>query len=503
MPSGIGAVKADRMRQMRAALTPEFCGRLLLPGDGDYERRRTVWNAMVDRRPAAIAVCTSTLDVVRAVDAARAEGLPLSVRGGGHSVSGHALCDGGLTIDLSGMRRVTVRAGQGLVEAEGGCRLADLDPATAAHGLVVPAGTVSETGLGGLALGGGTGWLTRSYGLTCDNLVACEVVLADGRVVEASATERADLFWALRGGGGNFGIVTRFTLRAHRFGPGMLVAASLYGPEEAHEALAAYADLAPGLPRQIGWHASLKKRLPAYPFVPAERVGSPGLLLIAMWLGDAADPAAAQVRSLTQVGRPSAQECLVLPFADGVQRLMDAEFPDGQRYYTKAAHLRGLDEEAISETVRFWTEMPMGGEIVLLGLGGALRDVPEPDSAFSHRGCPWWLEFLLHWQDPRSDAPYVRQVREAVGRIGDCVAAGSYLNMRNADEGDDVRTLTEAYEGPEKYARLRQVKSRYDPGNTFRCNWNTPPADDPLSGARTRQPLPRAADQDKGDTCPS
>ncbi|MFR0357562.1 FAD-binding oxidoreductase [Streptomyces sediminimaris] len=461
-----------------------------MPGDSDYDARRTVWNAMVDRRPAAIAVCTSTLDVVHAVRAARAEGLPVSVRGGGHSVSGQALCEGGLTIDLSGMRRVTVHASRGVVEAQGGCRLADLDRATAAHGLAVPSGTVSETGLGGLALGGGTGWLTRSFGLTCDNFEVCEVVLADGRVVEASPTERADLFWALRGGGGNFGVVTRFRLRAHRFGPGILVAAALYRPEEASEALAAYASLAPGLPRTIGWHASLKKRLPPYPFVPADRVGRPGLLLIAMWLGDADDRAAAQLRRLTRVGRPAARECLVLPFADGVQQLMDAEFPDGRRYYTKQAHLRELDEGAIGEIVRFWTEMPMCGEIVLLGLGGALRDVPESDSAFSHRGCPWWLEFLLHWQDPRWDAPYARQARETVGRLGPCVAPGTYLNMRNADEAADVRALTEAYGGPEKYARLRLVKSRYDPGNDFRSNWNIPPADSGpgLGNRRSEQP---------------
>ncbi|MFE9017997.1 FAD-binding oxidoreductase [Streptomyces sp. NPDC007808] len=446
-----------------------------MPGDSDYDKQRAVWNAMVDRRPAAIAVCTSAHDVVRAVSAARAEGLPLSVRGGGHSVSGQALCEGGLTVDLSGMRRVTVHTGQGLVEAEGGCRLADVDRATAAHGLVVPAGTVSETGLGGLALGGGTGWLTRSYGLTCENFEACEVVLADGRIVEASSTERADLYWALRGrGAATSGSSPGSPSERTDSVPACL---SLYRPEEAHEALAAYADLAPGLPRTIGWHASLKKRLPPYPFVPADRVGQPGLLLIAMWLGDVDDPAAAQLRSLTQVGRPCARECLVLPFADRVQRLMDAEFPEGRRYYTKEAHLRGLDEGAISEIVRFWGEMPMGGEIVLLSLGGALCDVREPDSAFSHREYPWWLEFLLHWQDPRWDAAYARQAREAVGRLGACVAPGTYLNMLNAGEGDDVRALTEAYGGPQKYARLRQVKSRYDLENIFRSNWNIPPAD--------------------------
>ncbi|MFI1377703.1 FAD-binding oxidoreductase [Streptomyces longwoodensis] len=463
-------------RRVSAALASEFQGRLLTPGDEDYDRQRTVWNAMVDRRPAVIAVCSSTRDVVRAVNAARAEGLPLSVRGGGHSVSGHALRDGGLAIDLSGMRRVTVHADRGRVDAEGGCLLADLDRATGPHGLVVPAGTVSETGLGGLALGGGTGWLTRSYGLTCDNIDSCEVVLADGRVVETCSVTRPNLFWALRGGGGNFGVVTRFTLRAHRFGPDMRVAVSLYRPEEAPEALAAYSALAPGLPRTIGWHASLKKRLPPYPFVPADRVGEPGLLLIAMWLGEADDPAATRLRHLTRVGTPYAQEDVVLPFVDGVQRLMDAEFPDGRRYYTKETHLRALEPEAVAEITHFWSDMPMDGEIVFLLLGGALRDVPEGESAFSRRGSPWWLQLLLHWQDPRCDRLYAQQAREAVGRLGASRAPGAYLNMRNADEDGDVRTLVEAYGGPGKYARLRAVKALYDPDNVFRTNWNIAPA---------------------------
>ena len=265
---------------------------------------------MIDRRPGLILRCASTQDVVAAVNAARDNGLPPAVRCGGHNVAGKAMSDGGLTIDLCGLREVTVDPERKLVHAGGGCLLGTVDAATAPHGLIVPAGIMSETGVAGLALGGGIGWFSRKHGLTCDQFVSLELVLASGEVIEVSADSHPDLFWAMRGGGGNFGIVTRFTFRAYDFGPMMRIGVSLYEPEEAADALRGYAAVVPTLPRTVGWHAALKHDMPALPFVPPELVGSRLLMLISMWLerrrgpGGRRDHRAAAVTSASRASRP-------------------------------------------------------------------------------------------------------------------------------------------------------------------------------------------------------
>src|SRR6266536_1661612 len=314
-------------------LGARFKGDLIGPGHVEYNQARLVWNAMIDRRPGLILRCTSTEDVVAAVGVARDNGLAPSVRCGGHSVSGKAMSDGGLTIDLSGMRQVTVDAERRLVHAGGGCLLGDIDAATAPHGLIVPAGIMSETGVAGLALGGGIGWFSRKHGLTCDQFVSLQLVLASGEVIEVSATRHPELFWALKGGGGNFGVVTRFTFRAHRFGPMMRVGVSLYEPEDAAQALREYASVVPTLPRTVGWHGALKHDMPALPFVPPELVGRRLLMLVAMWLDDADDPGGAElVERLNTIGRACVKATTVMPFAARVQKLLDEEFADGHRY---------------------------------------------------------------------------------------------------------------------------------------------------------------------------
>ena len=270
-------------------LAGQFKGDIIGPDHAEYERARTIWNAMIDRRPGLILRCTSTSDVVAAVTVAREHDLPPNVRCGGHNVAGKAMSDGGLTIDLSGLREVTVDAERKLVHVGGGCRLGDVDAATAPHRLIVPAGIMSETGVGGLALGGGIGWFSRKHGLTCDNFVSLELVLASGEVIEVSADSHPELFWALRGGGGNFGIVTRFTMAAHDFGPMMRIGVSVYEPEQAAAALRGYAAMVPTLPRSVGWHAALKHDMPALPFVPPEYVGKRLVMLVSMWLDDADD----------------------------------------------------------------------------------------------------------------------------------------------------------------------------------------------------------------------
>ncbi|HEY6590437.1 MAG TPA: FAD-binding oxidoreductase [Actinomycetota bacterium] len=450
-----------------------FKGDVIGPDHADYGDRRQVWNAMVDKHPGLILRCTSTEDVVAAVNVARANGFPPSIRCGGHSVSGKALSDGGLTIDLSGMREVTVDAEHQLVHADGGCLLGDLDQATAPHGLIVPAGIMSETGVGGLALGGGIGWFSRKHGLTCDQFVSLELVLASGEVINVSATQHPELFSALKGGGGNFGVVTRFTFRAHRFGPMMRIGVSLHQPEDAAQALREYAEVIPTLPRKVGWHAALKDVMPALPFVPPELVGRRLLMLVAMWLDDADDPAGAElVERLNAVGRPAVKAMTVMPFAARVQKLLDEEFADGHRYYTKEAHVSDLADEAIDTLVAFWKDMPMHGEVEIIGLGGAIGDVPEDATAFSNRGYLLWLNFAMSWDDPANDQDFIDRTRRIVGDLKPWTGRGIYVNMLNFDEMDRV---VEAFGGPEKYARLGRVKAQYDPENLFRMNYNITP----------------------------
>ncbi|HEY3903903.1 MAG TPA: FAD-binding oxidoreductase [Streptosporangiaceae bacterium] len=469
-----GVIDAAVRQKIIESLRGRFAGQVIEPGSSGYEQARTVWNAMVDKRPGLILTCTSTADVVTAVNVAREFGLAPSVRCGGHNVAGKALSDGGLTIDLAGLRDVTVDAERQLAHAGGGCRLGDLDAATGPLGLIVPAGIMSETGVAGLALGGGIGWFSRKHGLTCDNFVELEVVLASGDVVTASATEHPELFWALRGGGGNFGIVTRFTFAVHDFGPMMRIGVSLYHPDQSAQALREYAAIYPTLGRNVGFHAALKHDMPALPFVPPELVGARMLMLISMWLEDADDPAGKElIDRLGAIGTPAVTAATVLPFGAGVQHLIDEEFCDGHRYYTKEAHLQSLTDEAIDVLVEFFRDMPMGGEVEILGLGGAIDDVAEDDSAFSNRQYQMWLNFAMAWDDADLDADYIARIRACAQALKPWTGNGVYVNMLNADEDKQDRVI-EAY-GEGKYARLGQVKAQYDPGNLFRVNYNITP----------------------------
>jgi FAD/FMN-containing dehydrogenase len=465
----------DALRaRIAAGLADSFDGTVIGPDHPEYAAARTVWNAMVDKRPGLILRCTSTADVVAAVNVAREHALTPSVRCGGHNVAGKALSDGGLTIDLGGLREVTVDPERHFARVGGGCRLGDVDAATGKHAMIVPAGIMSETGVAGLALGGGIGWFSRKHGLTCDQFAELEVVLASGEVVTASAQENPDLFWALRGGGGNFGIVTRFTFNTFDFGPMMRIGVSLYHAGEAAQALREYAAIYPTLGRNVGFHAALKHDMPALPFVPPELVGARMVMLISMWLEDADDPAGKEmIDRLIAVGEPAASASTVLPFGAGVQHLIDEEFCDGHRYYTKEAHLQSLTDEAIDVLVDFWKDMPMGGEVEILGLGGAIDDVAEDASAFSNRQYLMWLNFAMAWDDPALDADYIARIRACAADLKPWTGAGVYVNMLNADE-DVPDRVVEAY-GEDKYARLARIKAQYDPANFFRANYNITP----------------------------
>ncbi len=415
-----------------------------------------------------IARCANTADVAASVKLAQKHNLQVSVRCGGHGVTGKALVDGGLTIDLTRMRAVDVDTSRSVANVQGGCLLGDVDAATAPYGRIVPAGIVSETGVGGLALGGGIGWFSRKHALTCDNFVSLELVTASGEVLRASEKEHPDLFWALHGGGGNFGAVTEFEMRTHRFGPEMRIGVALHHPEDAVTALAEYAQIYPELPDHVGWHAALKQSMPGLPFVPEPLRGKRLLLMIVMYLDDASsDDGVKLVERLIGVGRPAATAMTVMPFGGRVQKLLDPEFPNGNRYYTKEAHINELPEEALQILVSRWLDMRMSGEIEIIGLGGAMARVSDGASAFANRQNNWWLNFALHWDHAEDDRANLAQIRAAHDALQPWLSRGIYANMLNFDEQD---RLIDAYGGQERYDRLARVKARYDPDNFFRSN---------------------------------
>jgi FAD binding domain/Berberine and berberine like len=470
---------SSKVEEVAAELAGSFRGELLTPPGDGYDEARQIWNAMVDKRPGLIARCADREDVVAVVNAASGHDLPLSVRAGGHGIVGSSLAnEDGVTCDLTMMNGVEVDAENMVVHVEGGCRLGDVDAATAEHGLAVPAGIVSDTGVAGLALGGGIGWLSRKHGLTCDNFVSLEVVTAAGETIEVSEDSHPELFWALRGGGGNFGVVTRFSFRAHEFGPQMRFGAALYHEKEAREALREYARIYPTLPNHVGWHVAMKRQMPPLPFVPEELVGTPLVMLFCMWLDDPESPQGIEmVERLTSVGDPAVTGSAVIPFGMGMQRFLDAEFPDGFRNYTKEGHLTELSEGAIEALVDFWAESlsprtTIEGELAIYGLGGVARDVPEAASAFSNRDSLWWINWANHWHDAGDDEKNMDTIRASYRAIEPWLGRGVYVNMLNVDELDRV---VEAYGGPEKYERLGMVKATYDPTNLFRINHNITP----------------------------
>ncbi len=470
-----GVIVDDALRhKVKSALAgTKFKGDIIGPEDAGYEKARTVWNAMVDKRPGLVLRCTCTDDVVAAVNVARAYGLHPSIRAGGHQVAGKALSDGGLTIDMTGMRTVTVDAEKRHVHVQGGCQLGDVDGEAAKYNLVVPAGIMSETGVPGLALGGGIGWFSRMYGLTCDNFVSLEVVLPSGEVIEVSDTQHPDLFWALKGGGGNFGVVTRFTFKAYSFGPNMRIGAALHDETTAAAAMKEYARMYPSLPRNVGWHIALKPIMPKLPFVPDELVGQRLVMFIAMWLEDSAAPEGVEwIEKLIAVGNPKVKAMRVMPWAAGVQRIINEDFADGHRYYTKEAHVDTLADGCVDRMVEFWKVMPMDGEIEILGLGGAIQDVPEEATAFANRQPALWLNFAMKWDDASKDAEYMEMTRQTVRELEPWTGRGVYVNMLNFDENDRI---VEAYGGPEKYLKLGRIKAKYDPTNMFRINANIVP----------------------------
>ncbi len=451
--------------QFRQSLT----GPLLAPDDGDYDEVRAVWNGMIDRRPALIARCADEDDVVAAVNFARDHELLVSVRCGGHSVAGKSVCDSGLMIDLSAMNAVTIDPDAKTARVEGGARLGDLDAAAQQFGLATTAGIVSETGVGGLTLGGGLGFLARRFGLTVDNLLAADVVTASGERIRASMSENADLFWALRGGGGNFGIVTAFEFRLHEVGPEVLVGQAFYPLEDTREVLRFYRDVMADAPDELAMYALVVTVPPVEPF-PETHQGTPAILLLACHSGDPED-GARTLAPLGDFGEPILRVIQPMEYT-ALQQSFNAGTPDGQRYYWKSHFHRELSDAAIDTFVESVTTLP--GPFSIVGfepLGGAAGRVEADETAFAHRDAEFALGIWSGWADPAADEDAIAWTRKVYTAMAPYSTGGVYSNyMADDDDGRSAAAFAE------NFGRLARVKSAYDPANFFRVNQNIVPA---------------------------
>jgi len=454
-------------RELAAALR----GSVITAGDPGYDEARAVYNAMIDRHPAAVARCADTADVVACVRFARAHGLSVSVRGGGHNAAGLAVADDALVIDLSGLRSTTVSPRSRTVRADPGCTWSDVDHATVAFGMAVPCGFVASTGVAGLALGGGIGYLSRRFGLTVDNLLAADVVLADGTLVTASETEHEDLLWALRGGGGNFGVVTSFTFRCHDIGEhGTVIGGPVfYDIADAPAVMRWYRDLLPSLPEELSGWIGLLTIPPAPPF-PEELHGRRACAIIWCYTGphEAADGVLEPVRSF---GSPLLVGIAPMPFT-ALQSAFDALLPEGLQWYWKAHFFREISDGAIDVHVKYGGQLPtMLSTMHLYPVDGAASRVPADATAFAYRDGGWAGVIAGIDPDPANAGRVTAWAKDYWQALAPHAAGGAYLNFTMDEGNDPVRA---SYRG--NYDRLATVKRRYDPDNFFRVNQNIPPA---------------------------
>ncbi len=441
--------------KLRAALS----GHLIEPGDSGYDQARRVWNGMIDRRPAAIARCATVTDVVTCMEFARTCDMTVAIRGGGHNVAGNAVCDGGLVIDLSLMKEIVVDAPQRRVRAGGGVVWGELDEATQRHGLATTGGLMSTTGIAGFTLGGGLGNLMRSDGLACDNLLSAEVVTADGRELMVSGAENSDLFWALRGGGGNFGVVTELQFQLHPVGP-ILVAGSVAHPlSAARDALRFYREVTAGAADALIVYANLGHGPDGAP-----RVGMRAVFNGPVAAGEEA------VRKLHGFGSPIADEIRPRSYLE-IQRLVDPNFPAGRLNYWKAHFLAELSDEVIDLVVEAFRRVPSRySGIAFEHMGGTVARVGASETAFSHRSAAYSFLILAGWEDPSESEANVAWARDLWEQVRPMAAAGVYVNYLG---GEGEQRIHEAY-GP-NLVRLTEIKRRYDPDNFFHMNQNIRP----------------------------
>ena len=446
------------------ALRAQLPGPVITPENPEYDEARKVYNFMIDRRPAAVVRCTNAADVAAVVRYAADTGTELSVRGGGHSVPGFGTADGALVADLSGLSSVTVDPSGRTARASGGATWAGFNEATGAHGLATTGGIISTTGVGGLTLGGGIGYLARGYGLSCDNLLSAQVVTAYGETVTASQAEHPDLFWALRGGGGNFGVVTEFTFRVHPV-------AEIYGGPMFFElsdgaaVLAYFNEFIKTAPREYGGFPAFQIA-PPLPFVPEGRVGEPFVAVVSCWTGSTHDGEKI-MKGFRDVAKPVAEHVGPMPYP-ALNSAFDALVPRGLQHYWKAAFLGDLTAEAIGKHMDHGPRVPVVNSTVhLYPINGACHDVAADATAFGHRDATYAVVIAGMWPDPADNEANTRWVRDYDAAIAPHSQGGGYVNFASADDQAKVAVNYGA-----NYARLQQVKARYDPDNLFHLNQN-------------------------------
>jgi FAD/FMN-containing dehydrogenase len=452
------------------ALSERLAGEVISPGHAGYDAARAVWNGMIDKRPAAIARCVDAADVAAVVRFAGERGLELAVRGGGHNVAGSAVSEGGIVVDLSAMREVRIDASGRTVHVQGGATWADVDRVTAPLGLATPGGVVSETGVAGLALNGGVSHQRRRDGMTIDNLVSAEVVLADGRRARASADEHADLYWALRGGGGNYGVVTSFELRLRELGPEVYGMHVVYPLEDAAGVLKGWRDAVSGAPDELST-AGFIWSLPVVDELPEQLRGMPYLGIQGMWAGDPAEGERV-TRPLRELVTPILDLSQSYAYAD-YQQSLDPFFPAGLRYFWKALYLDGFSDQAIDTTVEWSAGRPSNNTLVIIRhLGGAISRVGAEQTAFGDRSSEWMLSIDSTWQDPADDAANVAWTRDFYDASLPYSDGKMYFNFPGLLEDADAEVRS-SYGA--NHDRLARIKREYDPENRFRLNQNIRP----------------------------
>ncbi len=453
------------------ALRNELRGELLKPGSAAYDAARVVWNGMIDRRPALIAKCRNAADVIASVNHARTHGLAIAVRSGGHNVAGYAVCDGGLMIDMSPLNAVRVTSGLDRAYVEGGATWGDVDAATTPFGRATPGGLISMTGVAGLTLSGGIGWLRGTHGLSCDNLVAADVVTADGNLIHASETEHADLLWALKGGGGNFGIVVNFEFRLHPIAEELMFCAPAYPEERANDILPKWRNYMASAPDEVSGLAEFST-IPSDPAYPEDTWGKRVVALATVFDGSA-DEGERVTQPLRNIGEPLLDFSGRMPYGV-LQSIYDGIFPKGRdRCYWKSTYLSGLDDGVVSEITRRLAKRP--SEMTFASIwkfGGAVQRVAADATAFGDRSMPFMLSLDAIWSDPTDDDINIEWVRDVWGDMQPYSTGRLYLNFSGFGEG---KNLVRDALGDETYARLQKVKRDYDPDNLFHMNQNILP----------------------------
>jgi FAD/FMN-containing dehydrogenase len=444
-------------------------GPIILPSDSNYDEVREIWNAMIERRPALIVRCADANDVPHAISFARENELEISIRGAGHNIAGNALCDNGITIDFSQMRNVRVDAEKKRAYVEPGATLADFDEAAQSHGLATPVGINSTTGIAGLTLGGGFGWLTRKYGMTVDNLVSVGAVTAEGKRIRVSENENSDLFWAIRGGGGNFGIVTEFEFKLHEVGPEILAGLIVFPFDQAKQVLTQYREFVKSAPEELNVWAVLRKA-PPLPFLSEDVHGKEVVVLAIFYVGDAAQ-GRKLIEPVLRFGTPHGEHIGAQPYTQW-QKAFDPLLTPGARNYWKSHNFTELSDGALNSMIEFAGKLPSPQCEIFIGLiAGAANRIPADAMAYRHRDAKFVLNVHGRWDKRADDERCIAWARAFFQASAPYASGGAYVNFMTEEEGDRVAAAYGA-----NYDRLAEIKKQYDPDNLFHLNQNIKPA---------------------------